>query len=81
MLHGMRQHHGMKPDLLTMISLFLQVGLDLKKSVHNMYKETIVRMETALLSVCNDFRPDEYRRVSLAGLLFVGFKINIHGIR
>lgn len=41
----------------------MQVAQDLRKTVHDLYKETVSRMGLALRAICNDFRADEYRRV------------------
>lgn len=41
----------------------MQVVQDLRKAVHDLYKETSNRMGLALRAICNDFRPDDYKRV------------------
>ena len=47
----------------------LKVAQQLNDTINQLYQDTISRLEGALQAVCNDFRPDQYAKVSLLSLL------------
>ena len=43
----------------------LKVAQQLNDTINQLYQDTISRLEGALQAVCNDFRPEQYAKVTL----------------